>query len=226
MTNVTNVTSAADSYAALNGTSSSKTAVVGSTEDQENKFLMLLMTQIKNQDPLNPMDNAAVTTQLAQLNTVSGIEKLNATMTQLLSGYNDSQAMQSTEMIGKNVMVAGNKLPLLNSQGAGGASLEAAADKVTISIKDSGGNVVQTQELGASEAGNLYFGWDGKNSSGIAVADGSYIFSIDASMGGQKITVSPLQVGTVSAVTRSNGGFLLDLGDLGEVAFKDVQQIL
>ena len=228
MASVTNTTttSAADTFAAINGTSGTTKKTTSTTADQESKFLMLLMTQIKNQDPLNPMDNAAVTTQLAQLNTVSGIEKLNATMTQLLAGYNETQAMQSAGMIGKNVMVAGNKLPLAGGQGVGGALLDAAADKVTVSIKDSTGKIVNTEELGARDAGSLYFGWDGKDSDGTQLPDGNYTFAVDATMGGKKITSSALQVGTVSAVTRSNTGFLLDLGALGEVAFKDVQQIL
>ena len=135
----TTSTTAAATFSAINGNSGSKTKTTSSVEDQQNKFLTLLMTQIKNQDPLNPMDNAAVTTQLAQLNTVSGIEKLNATMTQLLDGYNETQAIQSTGMIGKNVMVAGNNLPLNKSEAVGGVLLEAAAYKVTLNIKDSTG---------------------------------------------------------------------------------------
>ena len=71
----TTSTTAAATFSAINGSSGSKTKTTDSVEDQQNKFLTLLMTQIKNQDPLNPMDNAAVTTQLAQLNTVSGIAK-------------------------------------------------------------------------------------------------------------------------------------------------------
>ena len=222
----TTSTTAAATFSAINGNSGSKTKTTDSVEDQQNKFLTLLMTQIKNQDPLNPMDNAAVTTQLAQLNTVSGIEKLNATMTQLLDGYNETQAMQSTGMIGKNVMVAGNNLPLASGQAVGGALLEAAADKVTLNVKDSTGKIVQTEELGARAAGNFYFGWDGKDASGATLADGKYTFTVDASMGGKTITASAMQVGTVSAVVRTKTGFVLDLGALGDVAFKDVQQIL
>lgn len=218
-------TSAADTFAAINGSAGVKKAT-STTEDQENKFLRLLMTQIKNQDPLNPMDNAAVTTQLAQLNTVSGIEKLNATMAQLLDGYNETQAIQSAGMIGKNVMVAGNKLPLTNAKAVGGGSLDAAADKVTVTIKDSAGKVVSTEVLGAREAGGFYFAWDGKDDAGALLPDGNYTFAVEASKEGKKVSSSAMQVGTVSAVIRSKSGFLLDLGALGKVPFKDVQQIL
>lgn len=227
-TSVSNNTStnAADLFSKIGGGSSSTTKTTSTTADMENRFLTLLMTQIKNQDPLNPMDNAAVTTQLAQLNTVNGIEKLNSTLSQLLAGYNEAQGMQAAGIIGKNVMVAGNTLPLASGKAFGGAALDAAADKVTLSIKDAAGNVVQTQELGANDAGILYFSWDGKDSTGAQLKDGNYTFSVAASASGKTVTSTAMKIGTVSAVTRSKDGFILDLGTLGDVAFKDVQQIL
>ena len=226
MASVTNTTStnAADLFASLNGTT--KTSSTSATADMENRFLTLLMTQIKNQDPLNPMDNAAVTTQLAQLNTVNGIEKLNTTLTQLLSGYNETQGLQAAGIIGKNVMVAGNALPLSGSKAYGGALLESAADTVTLTIKDATGKVVQTENLGAKEAGSFYFSWDGKDASGNTLADGNYTFAVEAKAGSSAVTATAMKIGTVSAVARSGTGFVLDLGALGDVAFKDVQQIL
>jgi len=226
MASVTNTTStsAADVFASINGTKS--TSSTSTTADAQNKFLTLLMTQIKNQDPLNPMDNAQVTTQLAQLNTVSGIEKLNATLTDLLSGYNETQGLQAAGIIGKNVMVAGNSLPLSKGAAYGGASLDSAADTVTLSIKDSSGKVVQTENLGAKAAGNFYFSWDGKDASGNVLADGDYTFTVDATAGGSKVTATAMKIGTVSAVSRTSSGFVLDMGSQGNVAFKDVQQIL
>lgn len=217
---------AADIFSAINGNSGKK-ATTSTTADMENRFLTLLMTQIKNQDPLNPMDNAAVTTQLAQLNTVNGIEKLNATLSQLLSGYNEAQGMQAAGIIGKNVMVAGNSLPLAAGKTAfGGASLAAAADKVTLTIKDASGKLVQSKELGAQEAGIMYFSWDGKDEAGNTLSEGKYTFAIEATAAGKKVDATAMKIGTVSAVTRSKDGFILDMGTLGDVAFKDVQQIL
>lgn len=222
--NTNTATSAADLFASLNGTTNSKST--SATADMEDRFLTLLMTQIKNQDPLNPLDNAQVTSQLAQLNTVNGIEKLNATLTQLLSGYQEAQGMQAAGIIGKNVMVAGNNLPLANSHAYGGGVLEAKAETVTLTVKDASGKVVKTEELGPQEAGSFYFAWDGKNDAGTVQADGNYTFAVAATAGGKSVTVSPMQIGTVSAVVRSKTGFMLDLGGFGEVAFKDVQQIL
>lgn len=228
MASVTNntATSAAEIFASLNGSSGTKATSTSVTADMENRFLTLLMSQIKNQDPLNPMDNAAVTTQLAQLNTVSGIEKLNATLSQLLSGYNEAQGLQAAGIIGKNVMVAGNILPLAKGQAVGGALLESAADAVKLTVKNAAGKVVQTEDLGAKEAGSFYFAWDGKDADGNLLADGKYTFTVEATAGGKKVAATAMQIGTVSAVVRSNSGFVLDLGALGDVAFKDVQQIL
>jgi len=216
--------SAADLFAAING--ASKPAAGSSTAEMENRFLTLLMAQMKNQDPLNPLDNAQITTQLAQLNTVNGIERLNETMTQLLTGYNEALAMQAASMIGKNVMVAGNNLPLANSQAVGGVSLAGPADAIQLTVKDASGKVVYVESLGAREAGGyFYFGWDGKDADGNVLPDGNYSFGINASYYGQKVEASAMQIGTVYAVARAKDGFVLDLGMLGNVAFNDVQQI-
>ncbi len=227
MAGVTNTTatSQADLFAAIGG-SKAATKATSTTEDMENRFLTLLMTQVRNQDPLNPMDNAQVTTQLAQLNTVNGIERLNETLGQLLSGYNETQGMQAAGIIGKNVMVAGNQLPLVGSRAYGGGLVEAAADKVTLTVKNAAGKTVQVQDLGAKEAGNFLFSWDGKDVDGNQLADGNYTFSVEATASGNAVTATAMKIGTVSAVVRSNNGFLLDLGSLGDVAFKDVQQII
>lgn len=227
MTTVSNTTARNPSEVFESIAGKPKTSAETSTaQDLESRFLTLLMTQIKNQDPLNPLDNAQVTSQLAQLNMVNGIEKLNTTMTQLLGGYAEAQAMQAAGMIGKNVMVAGNALPLVEGKAFGGIALAGNADSVTVTIKDASGKVVQTEELGEQQAGSFYFAWDGQDADGNAVPDGKYSFSVAALANGDKVEAVAAQIGTVSAVTRTNNGFLLDLGDMGNVSFKDVQQIL
>lgn len=220
----TGSTNAAEVFAAINGNSGTKTAT-SSAADLENRFLTLLMTQIKNQDPLNPLDNAQVTTQLAQINTVNGIEKLNSTLSQLLAGYNNAQAMQAAGIIGKSVMVPGASLTLEKGIAAGGFKVDQPVDNVRVQVLDKAGNVLRTDDLGARQAGNYSFVWDGKNTAGATVADGSYTFKVSATQGGKSADVTALQLGTVNAVSRSGGGFVLDLGNLGDFAFNDVQEI-
>jgi flagellar basal-body rod modification protein FlgD len=223
--NSTSGTNSAELFNKIAGPAQKKTET-NTASELEGRFLTLLMSQIKNQDPLNPLDNAQVTSQLAQLNTVTGIEKLNGTLSQLLDGYAEAQGMQAAQVIGKNVMVAGNTLPLAGGNAFGGIKLEGNADQVTVTIKEASGRVVQTQELGAHPAGSFYFAWDGKDAAGNTIPDGDYTFSATASAAGQKIAADTAQIGTVSAVVREKNGFLLDLGSLGQFAFKDVQQIL
>ena len=226
MSSVSNTTSTtpADLFASLAG--KSETKATSAAADLEGRFLTLLMAQIKNQDPLNPLDNAQVTSQLAQLNTVTGIEKLNTSMTQLLDGYNEAQGMQAAAIIAKNVMIAGKNLPLADGKAFGGIALAGNADSVKVTIKDADGKEIQTEELGEHKAGTFYFAWDGKDADGNTVPDGNYTFTVAATADGEKIDAATAQIGTVSAVVRGASGFLLDLGSMGMVPIKDVQQIL
>lgn len=222
--------SAADLFAKIGGSSSSSssssTSSTSKTNDMQSSFLTLLTEQLKNQDPLNPLDNSQVTSQLAQINTVNGIEKLNTTMTQLMSAYAGTQTMQAAAVIGKHVLTAGNSLSLASGQAVAGIKLDAAADHVKVTIKDAKGNVVQTTDLGSHAAGTFNFVWDGKNDAGETLADGDYKFTVEASKGGESVDATALKLGMVNAVTMTSSGFVLDLGDQGTVAFKDVQQII
>ena len=225
MATTSGTNSVTNPYAALNS-SSSTTTTKTAAEEQQDRFLTLLVTQLKNQDPLNPMDNAEMTSQMAQMSTVSGIEKLNSTLGSLVDSIGTSQSMQAASMIGKGVLVPGKNLTLSDGAAYAGINLESAADQVTLKIMDSSGNVVQTEKLGAHEAGVFNIGWDGVMADGTKAAEGNYTFSVEAVQGGNKVTATALQIGTVSALVRSSNGFLLDLGALGTVNFSDVQQIL
>lgn len=213
-------------FAAINASASSSTSSTSSTEDQQQTFLNLLVTQLKNQDPLNPMDNAQMTSQLAQMNTATGIAQLNTTLNSLVSDIATSQSMQAASLIGKNVLVPGKNLTLSSGTAYAGINLASAADQVTVNIYDSKGALVSTENLGAQSAGVLDVAWDGTTSSGSKAADGNYTFTVSAVQGGNSVTVSPLQVGTVSALVRSGTDFQLDLGTLGRVNYSDVQQVL
>lgn len=229
---MTSTSAIADSRQSLldfaNGSSGSATKTTGgsSISEAQNRFLKLLTTQLKNQDPLNPLDNAAVTTQISQINTVTGIERLNATLETLLGTYTDGQAMQAAGLIGKEVLVAGSRLSLAGGTANGGVNLSEPADSVKLTILDAAGRVVQSQKLGAHEAGSFNFVWDGKTDTGASAPDGKYSFAVEATRGGEKVPAETLQIGTVSALVRDKNRFQLDLGELGRVDFDKVQTIL
>lgn len=225
MTTVQASNAASDPFAAINSTV--KSGATGPTaENPQDRFLKLLVTQLKNQDPLNPLDNAQMTSQLAQMSTVSGIEKLNTTLGSLVDSFGNSQSMQAAGLIGKSVLTPGSQLSLTAGVAYGGVNLTAAADKVKLNILNSAGQVVQTQDLGARDAGVFNFAWDGMTDADTKAPDGKYTFSVEATQGANKVAAEALQIGTVSALVRTNSGFLLDLGAGGTVDFKGVQQIL
>jgi flagellar basal-body rod modification protein FlgD len=181
---------------------------------------------MKNQDPLNPMDNAQVTSQMAQLSTVSGINQLNATVQALSASLASSQTLQAASIIGHAALVPGKQIDLLKGQSDAAVELSQAADKVTVTISDSTGKVVRTLELGAQDAGVVGFKWDGMDNTGTAVADGSYQFSATSVLGGKSSSPTTLSYGLVSSVSLTSGGAMLNMGTLGEVGLDAVRQIL
>jgi flagellar basal-body rod modification protein FlgD len=228
MTTTVDSTKSSSVLAAMNSGGSKSNATT--SEDIQNRFLTLLVAQLENQDPLNPLDNSEITSQLAQMSTVGGIEQLNATLSSLVNSLADTQAVQASAMIGKTVLVPGANLNLVEGDAFGGVNLSGPADTVTVKIYDADKHLVQTQSIGPAEAGNLLFSWDGSTDSGETVADGIYTFQVTASNGSSEgsssVTAQAMQLGMVSALTRAgNGNFVLDLGTLGQYDFADVQQV-
>ena len=220
------------------GTSSaSSSSSSGSTSGSQNlqqTFLQLLVAQMNNQDPLNPMDSTQLTSQLAQISTVTGINNLNTNISQLLTQLQQSATIQSGMLTGHNVMVAGSGLNLAsNSSGSGvsavgGINLGSAAQNVTVTVSDSSGNVVQTLNLGPMSAGFQDFAWDGSTSSGSTAPAGNYQFSVTATgSGGASVTASPYNLQPViGAVPQSNGTTQLMLGNGSQVPYTSVMQIM
>src|SRR5690606_23981470 len=99
-------------------------------EDYQGRFLTLLTTQLKHQDPLNPMENAEMTSQLAQMSTVDGIERLNGMVRELLEGRGEDQAMQAAALVGHGVLVEGDGMILTEAGAIGGFETPEGADHV------------------------------------------------------------------------------------------------
>lgn len=217
--------SAAALFASLNASSSSA-AKIQTAADTQDRFLKLLVTQMKNQDPLNPMDNAQVTSQMAQLSTVTGIDKLNVTLQALSDSMLPSQSLQAATMIGHGVLVPGEGIDLSSGNGYGGIDLAQSVDKVDISIYDQAGALVRNMQLGAQPAGLVNWQWDGRNDAGASMADGSYTFAVTATQAGNAVDAAVLQFGMVSSVTQGKQGVALRVGQLDGIALSQVRQIL
>jgi flagellar basal-body rod modification protein FlgD len=185
-----------DLLTAMNGTSSSSSTTTSSSsldnnspDAIQNRFLTLLIAQMKNQDPSNPMDNSQLTTQMAQLSTVTGISQLNNSLSTLMSNLNSSQALSTANMIGHSVLAPGNSIQLTSDttkdasgtettsqKAVFGVNLSGTASSVVVTIKDSSGAVVHTTDLGTQAAGVVPVIWDGSNDTGGKVADGNHRF--------------------------------------------------
>ncbi|MBT0959612.1 flagellar hook assembly protein FlgD [Denitromonas iodatirespirans] len=220
------VDSATSAQQILSNLARTDTQKASTTEDAQNRFLTLLTTQLKNQDPLNPMDNAAVTSQLAQISTVDGIERLNKTLAELMEGQQSSEALQAAQLLGRGVLVPGKGLVLTDQGSLGGFKLDAGADKVIVTITDANGLEVAKVDLGAYEAGTHSFQWDGTATDGTPAAAGAYTVSIAATSGDDKVTATALELGQVSSVIRGPKSVDLQVGSLGIFQLNEIQQIL
>ncbi|GAB3371662.1 flagellar hook assembly protein FlgD [Massilia agri] len=214
-----------------------KKAEVDSVQADTDKFMTLLVTQLKNQDPLNPLDNAQVTSQLAQLSTVTGVNKLNATLETLKSSYQSTEALQATNLIGHGVLVEGNKLGLFEGQAILGAELDSDVDKLQVVITSAAtGKEVATIELGPQKAGVVPIAWDGipdpnklgEDGKPVKLPDGTYTYKVVAMRGGETVTdARALAFDSVASVTtNAKDGVKLNLPVKGVVTMADIKQVL
>jgi flagellar basal-body rod modification protein FlgD len=196
-------------------------APVASKNDagSEDRFLKLLVAQMQNQDPMNPLDNAQVTSQMAQINTVSGIDKLNKTVAGLNSQLVQLQALQGATLVGRDVTVAGDRLAVDDGVGVGGFELNAAADSVKVDILNAAGRLVTTLDLGAQSSGRHAFDWPAG-----AVQDGEgYRFRVQASSGSASVLGGLLMRDRVDAVSSAGNALNLELRHSGAVSYDTVK---
>jgi flagellar basal-body rod modification protein FlgD len=207
---------ATNPYAALSPATSSKTANEAGSSD---RFLKLLVTQMQNQDPLNPMDNAQITSQMAQISTVDGISKLNGTVEGLTAQFAQMQAVTGASLVGRDVTLQGNQLAVESGHGAGGFELISKADSVKVEILSPAGKVVDTLDLKAQLAGRHSFDWPAAN-----LPDGApYTFRVLAKSGTSDVSSTALMRDHVESVSTSGSGLVLETRRNGPIAYSDVK---
>lgn len=204
------------------GTTATTKSAISETED---RFLSLLVAQMKNQDPLNPLDNAEVTSQMAQLSTVQGIEDMNKTLEALAASMGVNQMSQAANLIGHAVLVPGNTVAPAELENIVGFELSRPADKVTVEIRDNTGGVVRTLDLGPRDSGVNMIAWDGLAQDGSAAPDGNYTFSVSAVQGGAAVSHTALGLGMVNSVSQNAQGVQLNLAAERSVGYADIRQI-
>lgn len=195
-----------------NSSSSNKVAGEASLADNFNTFLTLLTTQLKNQDPLKPMDSTQFTNQLVQFSEVEQSINQNKHLEQLVSMQNTNQAVAAINYIGNKVEATGTDLPLVNGSGEMSYTLPENATRATVLITNSSGQLVRTIS-GDTTAGKHTLTWDGKGSNGSALPDGTYTVSVSAQNADKKTLDVPTSVyGTVTGTESDSNGTYVTIG--------------
>lgn len=208
---------------AMNGTTST---AKDATQEAQDRFMTLLVTQMKNQDPLNPLDNAQVTSQLAQLSTVTGINKLNETLSSFISSSQSSQMLQGASMIGRTVLSSGNGITLSEGSAKFAFELASTADTVSVKIKNSAGVTVREVALGKQTGGTIPVAWDGTDDSGNALSNGNYTYEVSATASGKSVSATPYAYNTVSSVSSTSAdGVQLNLSSNTTIGLNAVKAV-
>jgi flagellar basal-body rod modification protein FlgD len=203
-------------------TSSSTTSTASTTQSaSEDRFLKLLVAQLSNQDPMNPMDNAQMTSQMAQISTVSSIDKTNESLAGLAAQLASMQTLQAGALVGRDVLVEGNRLAIQDGKASGAIDLDLPADKVVVDIMSAGGQVLESFNLGALSAGRNPFEWDATthtNAEGLS-------YRVTATKGTSVVTHRTLVQDAVTSVGSDSGTMLVQLRNLGNVGYDSVKSI-
>ena len=193
-------------------------------------FYKLLVTQLTNQDPMNPLSNQDLSAQLAQFSTASGIQSMQQSMATLTAQLAQTQGLQAANLVGQTVVFDNNSVSLpASGTAAGGFTLASAAQNVQVQVVNSAGQTVSTLQLGALPTGVQTFTWDGTTSNGQQAPAGNYTFNVSATDGtGQSVAAVPFGTGKVQSVylSGSNGPSLQLQGQSGTVPLSSIQGVM
>lgn len=191
-----------------------------------NTFLTLLTTQLKYQDPLDPMDTAEFTNQLVQYSNVEQSIQTNEKLNTLLSLNIANLGAQAVSYIGKTVQVLGDVMPLENGKAKATYTLDKDVTSVVVSVKDMNGKVVYSEQ-GKITAGTHEFTWDGKDSNGNQLEDGAYQISVSTKVpsGETSASVMTTVFGKVTGVASDENTVYVGLGDAVTASLGDIVTI-
>lgn len=208
---------------------SSSTPTEGKEDFGQQDFMELMLAQLNNQDPMEPMENGEFLTQIAQFNTASGISELKDSFGMLASSLHSNQALQASTLIGRSVLVESNRGDLpQNGSLTGVAELPASTQSLHINIMGYDGQLIKTIDLGQQASGEVSFSWDGTSDAGVRMPPGNYQISAEAEIDGQFQAVTSLISANVESVTLGQGGQepTLNLSGMGSMDFSQVRQVM
>ena len=176
-----------------------------SAADLSKNFLKMLTVQLQNQDPMNPMDNAAMTSQLAALNQVDGINKLNTSVAALVAQMQSANFMNLSSSVGKTALAEGSQIYFSGHAVGMAAKLDAPAESLKAVIRDGSGQIVNQFDFGPTPAGMNDFIWDGGDDAGKQVKSGLYTLELTATDTQGKTSAPASYVGAMVASIGQEG---------------------
>ena len=188
-------------------------------------FLRLMTEQLKNQDPLKPLDNAQFLGQLAQFSTVQGIDKMQSAMDAVASVMESDQTLRAAALVGHDALVEASTLDLPAGAALDGEVVATTAGPITFDIVDASGAHVRTLTVDAPAAGDVPFHWDGKNDAGQAIPAGRYTIKASAVSGKQTEALDVNVAAHVDSVSIGADGLVLNLAGLGSHPLSSIRRI-
>jgi len=185
-------------------------------------FLSLLIQQMRNQDPTQPMDSSQMVSQLAQINQVSATQNLQTSFEALAQSMQGNQLLQASSMVGRSVTVPSAVGSLQGGSLDGAVNVPDGGGRTLVQIVDKAGNVVRTLDLGNQMAGLADFHWDGTGDDGQPLPPGTY--GLAAQTG--NTAVATYVTGTVAGVGMTGAdGTYLDVNGFGGVLLSQVARV-
>lgn len=207
----------------------------------QSDFLRLMATQLRSQDPSQPMDPSSFFNQLTQFSLVSGMQGLQTSFNTLAQTLQSNANIKPSDLLGHRIMFQSSSAVLGPADGStgpgtgtGGNTLQGAvavpanATSVTVQIKDSSGAVVKTIDLGSPSAGTTDFSWNGQGDNGATLPAGTYSISATAIVGGSPQTATTYTSASVEGVSLGANGSppMIDVGALGQIPMSSVFEII
>jgi flagellar basal-body rod modification protein FlgD len=194
----------------------------------QDQFMTLMLTQMKNQDPLKPMENGDFLAQLAQFNTVSGIQDLQKSFADFASSMQTNQALQASSLVGREILI-GSDTGVLQSNGMidGQIDLNTSTPLLSIEVQDQAGQVVRQINMGSQSAGDIPFSWDGMAEDGTPMPLGIYKIHASALIDGKQVAQESAVYTSVESVKLMSGSREIELNAMGvgPVAMSQVIQV-
>ncbi len=201
---------------------------VGSQDLEQNDFMKLMLAQMKNQDPFEPLDNAEFLGQMAQFSTVSGISEINSSLSSLSDSLASSQMLNAASLVERSALVASNQVSFDGSNAVEGQlALPVSSSGVQVEILSTNGETARRISLGPQPAGSLSYQWDGRDAQGNVLSPGTYSVRASYANGNEQSALNNFVQAKITSVSLPSGGAsaLVELEGLGSFRLSDVKSI-